>query len=183
MKIMVVLGAFLAYLLCTKVVAQTISRLGVTKKVKIYRVKYIIKTINIVLGLLFLVLLTFLLGIEYAQLSLFLSSVTAVLGVALFAQWSILSNVTASLIIFFAFPYRVGDKVKIIDGDVDIVGIIDEITMFHVILRNDSDVITYPNSMILQKAVIKLAKKKTAPVSATTEVLTEQPTPVSTKSN
>ena len=167
MNFAIVLAVLGAYILCSKLVATTISSLGVKKQVKIYRVKYIIKTLNIALGLLFSVLLTFLLGIEYAQLSLFLSSVTAVLGVALFAQWSILSNITASLIIFFAFPYRVGDKVRIIDGDEDIVGTIEEITMFHVILRHDNDVITYPNSMMLQKAVIKLSKKK----SVSTEVV------------
>jgi hypothetical protein len=54
-------------------------------------------------------------GVEYAQISIFLSSVFAVIGVALFAQWSILSSVNASMIIFFGFPYHGGDKIRIID--------------------------------------------------------------------
>jgi small-conductance mechanosensitive channel len=78
--------------------------------------------------------------------------------VALFAQWSILSNITASLLIFFGFPYRVGDWVKICDKDDDITGHIIEISTFHVILqRLNGDIVTYPNSLILQKAVIKLS--------------------------
>jgi small-conductance mechanosensitive channel len=89
----------------------------------------------------------------------FLSSAFAVIGIALFAQWSILSNITASLIIFFAFPYRVGDRIKILDKDDDISGIVDEITLFHVIVRKDDDLISYPNSLILQKAVVKLTEK------------------------
>ena len=79
------------------------------------------------------------------------------MGVALFAQWSILSNITASMIIFFGFPYRVGDRIKILDKDDDMSGIIEEISMFHVILRReDGNIVTYPNTLILQKAVLKV---------------------------
>lgn len=157
MKIIVILSLLAAYLLSISFVTQTISKIGAKKSVKSYRIKYISKTINLVLSGFFVILLFLFLGIEYSQLSLFLSSVFAILGVALFAQWSILSNITASLIIFFAFPYRVGDAVKIVDKDDDISGIIEEISLFHVIIRKNDDLITYPNTLILQKAVIKLA--------------------------
>ena len=140
-----------------KFVGTAISRIGFDKSVKNYRTKYISKTINIVLTIFFVIVLTMLLGIEYSQLSVFLSSIFAVIGVALFAQWSILSNITASLIIFFAFPYRVGDAVRIVDDEEDLSGIIEEISLFHVLIRRNDDLITYPNSLILQKAVIKLA--------------------------
>lgn len=99
-------------------------------------------------------------GLEYSQISIFLSSVFAVIGVALFAQWSILSNITASLIIFFGFPYRVGDKIRIIDKDDDICGVIEEITLFHVLIKREDELITYPNTLILQKGVIKNPKEK-----------------------
>ena len=94
-------------------------------------------------------------GIGYSEISIFLSSVFAVIGIALFAQWSILSNITASLIIFFGFPYRVGDYIKIIDKDDDIYGVIEEISLFHVLIKRDEELITYPNILILQKGVIK----------------------------
>jgi len=90
------------------------------------------------------------------------------LGVALFAQWSILSNITASLIIFFGFPYRVGDTVRVIDGDEDITGIVEEITLFHVLIRKGENMITYPNSLILQKAVVKINKRVRAKKSGST---------------
>ncbi|MCC4854167.1 mechanosensitive ion channel domain-containing protein, partial [Vibrio lentus] len=84
-------------------------------------------------------------------------SIFAVLGVALFAQWSILSNLTASVLIFFVFPYRIGDRVRVAEKDEDISGVIIDITMFHVILRHSSgNIITYPNNLILQKGVIKV---------------------------
>ena len=130
--------------------------MGAQKSVSPYRVKYITKTLNLALTLFFIILLSLFLGIEYQQLSLFLSSVFAVIGVALFAQWSILSNITASLIIFFSFPYRVGDRIKVVDKDDDIQGIVEEISLFHVMIRRNHELITYPNTLILQKAVIKL---------------------------
>lgn len=133
---------------------KAIQRFASGKTVSPYRLKYITKTINIGLIVIFLFIAINISGLEYSQISIFLSSVFAVIGVALFAQWSILSNVTGSLIIFFSFPYRVGDKIKVIDEQ-DVCGVIEEITMFNIILKRDNEMITYPNSLILQKGVIK----------------------------
>ena len=105
----------------------------------------------------------FLLSSEVTELSVcreFLSSIFAIIGVALFAQWSILSNITASFIIFFNFPYKIGDEIKVIDTDGDISGTIVEISLFHVLIQQGEDLITYPNSLILQKAVIKKKNNK-----------------------
>ncbi len=157
MKALLVIVVLSAYWVCTLVVSKAIGRLAASKEVGCYRTRYISKTINIVLLPVFLIVLTLLLGIEYSQITVFLSSLFAVIGVAMFAQWSILSNITASLVIFFSFPYRVGDSVKVVDKDDDISGVIDEISLFHVIIKkSDGNIVTYPNNLILQKAVIKM---------------------------
>jgi small-conductance mechanosensitive channel len=44
--------------------------------------------------------------------------------------------------------------VKVIDGENTIEGIILEITLFHVILKFEETHITYPNSLVFQKAVV-----------------------------
>src|SRR5690606_28274450 len=114
------------------------------------------------------------LGLGYSEVSVFLSSIFAVVGVALFAQWSILSNITASMIIFFGFPYRVGDQIKVLDKDDDMTGVIEEISMFHVILRRpDGNLITYPNSLILQKAVLKIHYPLPAATTPAQEEMTD----------
>jgi len=151
MSILLIIGYFLSL----KFVKGTIEKLGQMKSVSLYRTQYIYKTLHIVITTLFVLAFFVILGIEYSQLSVFLSSVFAVIGVALFAQWSILSNITASIIIFFFFPYRVGDRIKVVDKDDDITGVVEEITLFHVLIRRGNELITYPNSLILQKAVIK----------------------------
>ncbi|MFT5862207.1 MAG: MscS family membrane protein [Flavobacteriales bacterium] len=43
------------------------------------------------------------------------SSVFAVVEIGFFAQWSALSNLTSGVIIFFTFPYKIGDHIKIHD--------------------------------------------------------------------
>ena len=73
----------------------------------------------------------------------------------MFAQWSILSNITASLIIFFGFPYRVGDYITVVDKEADISGVIEEISLFHVLIKREGQLISYPNTMILQKPVVQ----------------------------
>lgn len=85
--------------------------------------------------------------------SIFLS-VFAVIGIGFFAQWSILSNVTSGIIMFFIFPYKIGDYIKIHDKESDYQGTIEDIKTFHVVLRTtQGGMITYPNSLILQKGV------------------------------
>jgi small-conductance mechanosensitive channel len=131
------------------------------------RVGYIRKTLNFGFLLLGLVLVCFFLGLGYQQVFIFMSSFLAVLGIALIAQWSMLSHLTAGVIIFFAFPYRIGDRIRVADKDDDISGRIIEIALFHVLIRrDDGSMVIYPNSLILQKAVIKLSSSSVATASS-----------------
>ena len=83
-----------------------------------------------------------------------MSSVFAVIGIGFFAQWSILSNITSGVIMFFTFPYKIGDYIKIHDKEFPYEGMIEDIKSFHVMVRTkDNELITYPNSMMLQKGV------------------------------
>lgn len=156
MKFLLILALLIGFVLCIQFISSAVNKLGAKKEVTPYRIKYITKTINLSLILFFTIVVTTLLGLEYSQIVIFLSSIFAVVGVALFAQWSILSNITASLIIFFGFPYRVGDHIRVVEKDEDISGVVEEITLFHVLIRREEELITYPNSLILQKPVVKL---------------------------
>lgn len=160
MQFLIGLGLLVGYVFVINLLTKVISELGIKKQVSQYRVKYVTRILQLGATLLMLVFTALLLGVNSAQVMVFLSSAFAVIGVALFAQWSLLSNITASMVIFFSFPYRVGDRIKVVDKDEDVTGIIESITLFHVIIRREHDCITYPNSLILQKAVIKLNVKK-----------------------
>src|SRR5690554_6021531 len=137
--------AGLVYL--NRLLHRLLEEFGRKRRISALRLHVIRKAINVLLLALGVILVCFFLGLSYNQVFIFLSSILAVIGIALFAQWSILSHLTAGFIIFFAFPYRVGDRVKVVDQDEDISGEILEIASFHVlILRDDGSTVTYPNS-------------------------------------
>lgn len=118
------------------------------------RAKLIKKIFNYVYSVIILIFLLLIWGIDLDAVGLFLSSVFAVIGIALFAQWSILSNVTSGIIMFFTFPYRIGDFIKIYDGDNSVYGYIEDIRSFQVIIQTiDGEVVAFPNSLMLLKGV------------------------------
>jgi small-conductance mechanosensitive channel len=121
------------------------------------RVVHIQKYFKVLIFLIVLIGLLAIWGVDYRGVLIFASSIVAVLGVALFAQWSLLSNMTAGVIIFFTFPARIGDKIEIIDGSDVITGTIVEINIFQMLLRDDKGFdISYPNSLVLQRPVRRL---------------------------
>lgn len=93
-------------------------------------------------------------SIDLDHIESFFLSIFAVIGIGFFAQWSILSNITSGIIMFFIFPFKIGDYIKIHDKDNDYQGVVEDIKSFHLILRTTKgEMITYPNSLILQKGV------------------------------
>lgn len=93
-------------------------------------------------------------GLDVKSVGVYASSVFALIGIGFFAQWSVLSNMTSGVIIFFTFPYKIGDRIKIHDKDFPIIAIIEDIKAFHMTLRTDDGGLhTYPNSLLLQKGV------------------------------
>lgn len=175
-KLLIALACLVAFYLTTKLLDKIIHDVSIRRALGDLRVLYITRLMKIGMVFCCLVVMCLILGLGYSEISVFLSSIFAVVGIALFAQWSILSNVTASMIIFFGFPYKVNDRIKILDKDDDMSGVIVEISMFHVILqRPDGNLITYPNTLILQKAVLKVDYPIVEPIAENAEDLTALP--------
>ena len=93
-------------------------------------------------------------GVDTRNLLVALSSMFAVIGVAFFAQWSILSNVTAGLMIFFASPFRIGDSIRILDKDYPLDARIEDIQTLYTYLRTaEGELYIIPNNLFLQKTI------------------------------
>ncbi len=93
-------------------------------------------------------------GVDPRHILAAVSSGLAFIGVALFAQWSFLSNVTAGLIIFFTTPFKIGDDIVIVDKDLPLEGKIEAIMSFYTHLRTkDGDLVVISNSLFMQKIV------------------------------
>lgn len=146
--------------------SRLLDRIGLQKQVANHRLLVVKRFFGLLQLIVTVMLVCIIWGVDYAELMILFSSAFAVIGVALFAQWSILSNITGSIIIFFAFPYRIGDRIRVLDKDDDITGIITEIGLFHLHIRCDNgEVIHYPNNLILQKAVRKLSATPVTPAT------------------
>ena len=150
-------GICLVTLLILKfIISKTIRKVGNLSDFVEARTKLISKYVSIFFTAMGIGIIALIWGIDFRNLGLFFSSVFAVIGVALFAIWSILSNITAGVILFFSFPFKIGDRIKIWDKEFDFEAsyIIEDIRPFHVHLRKDNgELLTYPNNLMIQKAV------------------------------
>jgi small-conductance mechanosensitive channel len=112
------------------------------------------RLINVLLFLILAVVLAAIWGVEQSEILLFVSSVITVLGVALFAEMSILSNITACLVLFFQHPVKIGDRIRVFDGDNWVEGELMDITYFFVFIRTDGEgTVSIPNAIPLKNAL------------------------------
>ena len=145
----------LIFLLLLRWILITVTRRFARKFERVeHRTGLIVKHINY--ATLFLLILSTILiwGVDFKNFGSVILSVFAVIGIGFFAQWSILSNITSGIIMFFIFPYKIGDYIKIHDKEYLFEGIIEDIKTFHIIIKTEKgETITYPNSLMLQKGV------------------------------
>ena len=142
------------------VVKKVVAKYGRFLQIHESRIGLVKRVLSIILNVTFLFSIAMIWGVEPKHLLLSLSSVLAFIGVALFAQWSVLSNVTAGLIMFFTAPFRIGDSINIIDKDMPIKATIESIHSFYTHIRTDeNELIVIPNSLFLQK-IVSIKKDK-----------------------
>lgn len=150
------LVALLVFIILRFLSNKAVRKVGSISDLNEARTRLVGKYLSFGYSVLAIVALILIWGVNIKELGLILSSVFAVIGVALFAQWSILSNVTAGIILFFSFPFKIGDRIQILDKDLETSGtyVIEDIRAYHIHLRKENGLlVTYPNNLMLQKAV------------------------------
>ncbi|WP_338410770.1 mechanosensitive ion channel family protein [uncultured Flavobacterium sp.] len=119
-----------------------------------HRTNLVIKYVSILLICIAIIAIVIIWGVNKDQLFLFFSSLFTVIGVAFFAQWSLLSNITAGVILFISYPFKIGDSIKIHDKDFPIHAEIVNIKAFYLLLKtDDGEITTYPNILLMQKGI------------------------------
>ncbi len=127
------------------------------------RRKMIIKAVHLFSFITATVLLSAIWGLKQNEIAVFVGTILTALGIAFFAQWSLLSNITSSVLLFFNHPVKIGDTIKVLDKDYPSEGKVTDLTYFFVHLKTeDGEIITIPNSLLLQKSVSVIEKKKTS---------------------
>lgn len=145
----------IAQLLSRRVVGRTLKMSGFNDQRKRLIVR-LINTLSVLIGLVFLGAIW---GVNRDQMLVFISSSLTILGIGFFAQWSILSNITSALILFFSHPMKIGSVIKIVDKDFPIEGTITDITFFFVhIETKDKERISLPSNLLLQKTISLIAE-------------------------
>lgn len=110
------------------------------------------RLVTILLGTVLAIVVGAIWGVDQSEILIFATSVITVLGVALFAEMSILSNITACLVLFFQHPVKFGDRIRVFDQDHWVEGELMDITYFFVFVRTERDgVISIPNSVLLKE--------------------------------
>lgn len=146
----------LAFFITKKVINSSLKKAQLERT----RRKITIKAIHLINSLAAAVLIAGVWGLKQNEIAVFASTLFTALGIAFFAQWSLLSNITSSIILFFNHPVRLGDTIRVMDKDCPFEGDVIELSYFFIHLRTaEGDIITVPNSMILQKSIAVLARK------------------------
>jgi small-conductance mechanosensitive channel len=159
LKLIESMVALLGYIISDRLVKRIIERAAINYGYPRPRVKVVLKIVNIVFFLLFASIILFIWGVDQNELMYFITSLLTVVGIAFLAQWSILSNITASLIIFFNHPVKIGDSIQVMDKEYSVEGRVSDIGMFFLLIKtDDGEQITLPTNLFMQKVI----KRKTA---------------------
>ncbi|MEM8893740.1 MAG: mechanosensitive ion channel domain-containing protein [Bacteroidota bacterium] len=153
-QLLLTVGVYVLFSLIKSITKRVIIRHSRLKNVHLPREQYVRKLARVALTLLMIIIIGIIWEISLTGLSLYFTSIFTIIGVGLVAIWSMLSNMTASILIFFFFPFRMGAKVKIMDGDNSVTGIIKDIGLFTTIIElSGKSKVSYPNNLLIQKPV------------------------------
>ena len=146
----------IAFVIIVKLFAgKAVNRILVRLENDLKRKKITMRIINL-FSLIFMIIgLAAIWNIDRSQLMVFITSLITVLGIAFFAQWSILANITSSLILFFNHPVKIGQRIRVLDKEYDIEGKLIDISFYFLYIKTDAgELVTIPTSVALQKTLI-----------------------------
>jgi len=146
----------IAFVIIVKLFAgKAVNRILVRLENDLKRKKITMRIINL-FSLIFMIIgLAAIWNIDRSQLMVFITSLITVLGIAFFAQWSILANITSSLILFFNHPVKIGQRIRVLDKEYEIEGKLIDISFYFLYIKTDAgELVTIPTSVALQKTLI-----------------------------
>lgn len=120
-----------------------------------------VTSFSLLYGTVSLAIILFIWGFDFEWLLAISSGIIALTGVALFASWSILSNITAFFILLFHDSFRRGNFIRVIDADNYVEGVIAEINIFNTrLISENREYIIYPNNLLIARTTIVNPKSR-----------------------
>jgi len=152
---LIIIGYVVLFFVIKVIINNTLKKTPLQRT----RRKIVIKILLLFTTITAVVFLAGIWGFKQNEIAAFATTILTAVGIAFFAQWSLLSNITSSIIIFFNHPLKLGDTIKVLDKDYPYEGEITELTYFFVHLKTTSgEIITIPNSLIFQKSISVIVK-------------------------
>lgn len=153
-QIIASLVVLILYLILRKVFSSIVRRRAILHNFDSVRAAYIKRAVRGGVAFFFIIILGLVWEISLRGLSLYMASFVTIIGVGLVATWSVVSNITSSVILFFFFPFKIGSKVKIVDGENSAEGEVIGVSLFSIRIRKENgNDLYYPNNMAIQKSI------------------------------
>ena len=153
------LVSIIVFIVTSRILQGIIDRAGVGFSYQKARIKIVKKLISFVVFIVLVNVLLLIWAIAPSQLAAYLVSLFTVIGIAFLAQWSLISNITSTLIIFFNHQVNIGDTIVILDKDFQIEGKVSDIGIFFIIIKvSDGEYVSLPSNVFMQKMVKKVKK-------------------------
>ncbi|UAA40164.1 mechanosensitive ion channel family protein [Paraneptunicella aestuarii] len=112
-------------------------------------------TVRLISGFVAAALMLLIWGIDFGGLLILSTSLLTLTGVALFANWSLLSNITSYFVLLFHSSFRRGNHIRVLDGDNYIEGFVSEIGLFNTkLITEEREVIIYPNNLLIVRPTV-----------------------------
>ncbi len=163
-------AALVLYVLIIRIVFPVIQK-GITRgKFKSDTAPKALRVVRIISGIITATALLIIWGFDFGGLLLVTTSIITLTGIALFASWSILSNVTAYIVLIMHQSYRRGNFVRVIDADNYIEGYIAEVNVFNTRLITEArETIIYPNNLLIMRPTIINPRSRLQGIGKTTD--------------
>jgi small-conductance mechanosensitive channel len=153
--------ALFGYILVTRITLPRLTKSTDDSGFKSEQVAKAYHMVRLVCATITIAVVLLIWGIDFSGLLIFSTSIITLLGVALFASWSILSNVTSFFILLFHTSFRRGNYIRIIDADNYIEGYIAELGLLNTKLTtNNNEHVIYPNNLLLARPIFVNPNRK-----------------------
>lgn len=154
-KIALSVGLVVLYFLLDRLAAPLLAEGAEQSRLKSESVRKAVRTARVITATFGLLILTVVWGFDFSSLMIFATTTITLLGVALFASWSILSNVTAYFILIVHPSFRRGNFIRVFEADNYVEGYISDVMLFSTkLVTEEREVIVYPNNLILGRPAV-----------------------------
>ncbi|MEM8873712.1 MAG: mechanosensitive ion channel family protein [Planctomycetota bacterium] len=163
-----ILGVLLAAVIIARLLQKVINEVRDARKLPDSVVLPIRRFVRYVVYLIALLLVLQWFGVPMHSIWAALSAVAALVAIGFVAVWSVLSNISCSVMLMIFKPFRIGDRIELVENAAgpNVVGQVVDLTMMYVVIREETDdpardgsTIQIPNNLFFQKTIRRTESK------------------------